>query len=214
MGLKERRERERDEVRTKIMDAARDLFAKEGIEAVSMRKIAEAVEYSPTAIYQHFLDKESLLREICKEDFGNLAGTLNEIAREDDPIKRIEQIGLAYCRFGVAYPNHYRLMFMTPFTKKLDEEEECGKGNPDEDAYAFVKHAVTQGIESGRFREDLTDPDLVTQILWAGVHGMVSLQITKEKDPWLEWSPLEERFAQMTKTLVRGLIRHPAKEFK
>src|SRR5271163_1039847 len=104
MGLKERRERERDGVRAKIMNAARDLFAAEGIEAVSMRKIAEAVEYSPTVIYQHFADKESLLREICRADFATLAEAMAQIAGMADPIERIRQIGMAYGKFGVAYP--------------------------------------------------------------------------------------------------------------
>lgn len=209
MGSKERRERERDEVRTKIMNAARDLFAAEGVEAVSMRKIAEAVEYSPTVIYQHFADKESLLREICRGDFGSLAGTMAEIASVTDPIERIRQIGLAYGKFGAAYPNHYRLMFMTQFHKeKMDEE--CGKGDPDEDAYAFLKQTVIEAIKANRFRDGLTDPELISQTLWAGVHGVVSLQITKGSDPWLEWSPLERRLQLMVDTLLRGLVRNPA----
>src|SRR5215212_10572320 len=69
MGVKERRDRQREDVRTKIMDAARDLFVSEGYDAVSMRKIAEAIEYSPTAIYVHFTDKAALMQELCAHDF-------------------------------------------------------------------------------------------------------------------------------------------------
>lgn len=208
MGSKERRQRERDDVRSKVMGAARDLFAREGVEAVSMRKIADAVEYSPTIIYQHFTDKEALLREICQEDFAALAGTFQEIAQIADPIKRIERIGLAYGQFGLAYPNHYRLMFMTQYHgAKADEPEMCGKGNPDEDAYAFVRQAVTEAIEAGRFRDGMNDPNLIAQILWAGVHGVVSLQITKQDDPWIEWRPIEQRIKLMVDTLVSGLTR-------
>jgi AcrR family transcriptional regulator len=215
MGLKERRERERDEVRTKIMNAARDLFAAEGIEAVSMRKIAEAVEYSPTVIYQHFADKESLFRELCRADFATLAESMAQIAGIADPIERIRQIGMAYGKFGVAYPNHYRLMFMTQFHHDKDNpDEQCGKGDPDEDAYAFVKKTVVEALEGGRFRDGLTDPELISQTLWAGMHGVVSLQITKGNDPWLEWSPLERRLQLMVETLLRGLVRNPAKDLK
>ena len=64
MGVKERRERERSETREKILDTARELFVEEGFDGVSMRKIAERVEYSPTAIYMHFADKEQLFMEI------------------------------------------------------------------------------------------------------------------------------------------------------
>jgi len=190
------------------MSAARDLFASEGVDAVSMRKIADAVEYSPTIIYQHFTDKDALLRKICQEDFASLAGTLIEIARIEDPIERIKRIGVAYCQFGVAYPNHYRLMFMTPYSgARLDESELCekGKGNPEEDAYAFLRQAVLEAIEAKRFRKDLSDPELISQILWAGVHGVVALQITKQSDPWIEWFPFDRRVEEMIDVMITGL---------
>ena len=99
MGINERREREREEVRGKILDAARDLFARDGYEAVTMRKIAEAIEYSPTAIYLHFKDKESLVRELCMGDFDSLARAFQRIAREPDPLERLRKVGLAYADF-------------------------------------------------------------------------------------------------------------------
>ena len=103
------------------MDAARELFAAEGIEAVSMRKIADAVEYSPTIIYQHFADKDALLHELCAGISQPSPHTFAEIARVADPIERIQKIGLAYGRFGIEHPNHYRLMFMTPYHgKRMD----------------------------------------------------------------------------------------------
>ena len=207
MGSKERRQREKDDFRAKIMNAARDLFAAEGIEAVSMRKIADSVEYSPTVIYQHFADKESLLREICRDDFASLAETFGQIAHVPDPIERIEKIGLAYARFGIENPNHYRLMFMTPLHANLPEEKDCGKGNPDQDGYAFLKQTVAEAVTAKKFRDGLNDPELVSQMLWSAVHGLVSLQITKGNDPWLEWRPFELRVKTMLDTLVRGMVR-------
>src|SRR5215469_1136897 len=113
MGVKERREREREETRAKIADAARELFAREGYDAVSMRRIAEAIEYSPTAIYVHFKDKESLFQELCRQDFGKLASVFTKLSQVENPIERIREIGHAYIHFALLYPNHYRLMFMT-----------------------------------------------------------------------------------------------------
>ena len=62
------------------------------------------------------------------------------------------------------------------------------KGNPDEDGYAFLKQAVTEAIAAGRYRNDLTNADLISQVLWAAVHGLVALEITKAKDPGLNGS--------------------------
>jgi AcrR family transcriptional regulator len=207
MGSKERRQRERDDVRAKIMNAARELFVSEGIESVSMRKIADAVEYSPTVIYQYFTDKEGLLHEICTEDFANLAQTFQQLAQIEDPLERIGQIGITYGKFGLAYPNHYRLMFMTPLRAAKDETDACHKGNPDEDAYAFLRQAVVQAIEAKKFRQGVDDPDLVSQVLWAAVHGVVSLQVTKASNDWLQWRPFEQRMNLMLDSLFHGMAR-------
>ncbi|KAA0256290.1 TetR/AcrR family transcriptional regulator [Acidobacteria bacterium ACD] len=206
MGIRERRERERQEVRTKILDAARELFARDGYEAVTMRKVADAVEYSPTAIYLHFPDKETLVRELCLCDFQSLAKALQRIAKEPDPLERLRKSGLAYVDFALAHPNHYRVMFMTPHPLPKGEEDlaALGKGNPEEDAWAFFRGTVAEAISAGRFRPDLTDPDLVAQALWAGVHGVVALHVAKKDDPWVEWRPARKTAALVVDGLLRG----------
>src|SRR5438128_475534 len=100
MGTKERRDRERDELRHKILDAARTLFVEQGYEAVSMRKIADAIEYSPTAIYAHFADKAALMQELCQHDFQSLAHVFHDLAQITDPVDRIRQTGHTYIRFA------------------------------------------------------------------------------------------------------------------
>ena len=207
MGPRERREREREEIRTKILDAARELFVSDGYEAVTMRRIAEKIEYSPTAIYFHFRDKETLLREICDADFLTLAHEIAVVAEIADPVDRLRGIGLAYFRFGMNYPNHYRLMFMTPHPP-LGDEHEIERGNPEEDAYAFLKSIVGQAIAEGRFRGDVTDVDLAAQTMWAGMHGVIALHIAKCNDHWVDWRPLEARAELMNETLLNGLLRH------
>src|SRR4026208_1121175 len=86
MGITERREREREKVRRKILDAARELFENEGYDKVTMRRIAEAIEYSPTTIYLHFEDKDDLVRALCNEDFARLLEALSLIPPAADPI--------------------------------------------------------------------------------------------------------------------------------
>ena len=207
MGPRERREREREEIRTKILDAARELFVAEGYEAVTMRRIADRIEYSPTAIYFHFRDKETLLREICDADFLTLAHEIAVVAQIADPIERLRAIGLAYFRFGMNYPNHYRLMFMTPHPP-LGDDHEIERGNPEEDAYALLKSIVAQAIAEGKFQKGITDVDLAAQTVWAGMHGVIALQIAKGNDNWVDWRPLEQRAELMNETLLNGLLRH------
>jgi len=209
MGSQERREREREEVRTKIMDAARDLFAKEGVEAVSMRKIADAIEYSPTAIYLHFADKDALLEELCAHDFGALAHTFNEAASVKDPIERIRALGLRFMKFGLKYPNHFRFMFMTPakHEKGIPAAQLEKRGDPERDSYAQLLRAVSEAMAAGRFRPELKDENLVAQTFAAAVNGVVALQIGMGSDPWIQWASLEKRMQTMLDAILRGLIR-------
>lgn len=208
MGVKERREREKSETRDKILDAARELFVTEGYEGVSMRKVAEKIEYSPTAIYVHFADKNELFRELCHQDYARLAEVFQSSVMSTDPIERLKQIGAIYTEFGTRYPNHYKFMFMTPHpAHELDDQDREMHGNPEKDAYAFLKWAVQQAIEAGCFRAELRDADLLSQTLWASVHGVISLEIAKGCDKWVEWRPIQDRAQMMLDVTLRGLVR-------
>src|SRR5207237_9162206 len=113
MGPKTRREREREALRQVIMDAARELFVEEGFENVSMRRIAEKIEYSPTTIYLYFEDKLSLLFAICGETFAKLAKRMEIIRKEtDNPVEALKKGCRAYVEFGLKHPNHYKLTFI------------------------------------------------------------------------------------------------------
>jgi AcrR family transcriptional regulator len=209
MGVQERRAREKSETRDKILDAARELFITEGYEGVSMRKLAEKIEYSPTAIYAYFVDKEDLFHQLCHEDFGRLAQVFQSAAMPSDPVARLREIGRVYAEFGIHYPNHYKLMFMTPHPRgEFDDTDNEIKGNPESDAYAFLKYTVEQVIAAGKFREEIANSDLISQTVWAAVHGVVSLQIAKCNDSaWVEWRSMEERTAVMLDSILRGLLK-------
>jgi AcrR family transcriptional regulator len=199
----DRREREKLALRTKILDAARELFAEQGYDAVTMRTIAERIEYTPTAIYYHFKDKDALIRELCDTDYGALSDEFQKIAMVADPIDRLRAMGRAYAQFAFERPNHYRLMFMTP-TPAGDLGPLDRKGKPDQDAYAFLVWTLGQAIEAGRLRPEYRDVDLTAQIAWAAVHGIIALHIAKGKDPWMEWRPLSQAVEAMLDLLIRG----------
>lgn len=207
MGSRERRLREREQTRARILGAARELFARRGYEAVTMREIARQIEYTPTAIYFHFKDKESLLRELCREDFEALATHLHQIGQVADSIERIRRMGLAYVEFGIKHPHHYRLQFMTPSIVSPLNQSGIEKGNPDQDAFAFLQQAVSEAMKAGRFQSEWQDAELLAQTFWAGVHGVVSLSISKAKDSWIAWRPLKKRAKTMVEALLQGALR-------
>ena len=210
MGTHERRDREKQQLRRKILAAARKLFVERGYEAVTMREIARAIEYSPTAIYLHFRDKKAVMDAICDEDFLALAKRFWKIGAIVDPVERIRQAGLAYAEFGLRHPHHYRLMFLAPHPPHCVEDSALEHGNPDQDAYAFLRGAVAEAIAAGRFRRGLDDADLVSQLVWSGIHGLVALLVVKYDEPWIDWRPKKKLVAEMVELTLRGLLRASA----
>jgi AcrR family transcriptional regulator len=206
MGAKERRERDRQETRDRILDAARAMFVKDGVDAVTMRAIAEKIEYTPTAIYHHFEDKHALLRELASHDLRALMQAFQQIGRIEDPIERLRRLGRAYIRFGLEHPSHYRFLFMTPSPDKSAAKK---TKNPEEDAYGFLRQTVADAIASGRLREELADPDEVAVMCWSVSHGIVSLTIVFQDDEWIRWPDPEQTGAAAIDTLVHGLLRGP-----
>lgn len=202
MGTKERRERERQLTRTRILDAAREMFVKDGVEAVTMRAIAEKIEYTPTAIYHHFEDKHALLRELAAHDLGALAQAFRRIGKIADPIERLRALGRAYIRFGLENPSHYRFLFMTPSPGKRKAREK----NLENDAYAFLHRAVSDAIKAGRLRPELSDPDELAVACWSVTHGIVSLTIVfgHQELPWPDPAQAGELAID---GLIRGLLK-------
>jgi AcrR family transcriptional regulator len=210
MGSTERRERERTDTRGRILDAARDMFVERGYEATTMRAIADRVEYTPTAIYHHFRNKEALITELCTLDFRELAGRFNRIEKVPDPLERIARLGEAYVEFAIEHPNHYRLMFMTPRPQVPPHGVEVAHGDPSEDAYALLRLTCAEAIAEGRLRPEFDDPDEVAQMLWGALHGLVSLRIIKSHDPWLDWRDVRQTARHMRQVLMRGIRRDPS----
>jgi AcrR family transcriptional regulator len=211
MTSADRRARERQELHDKILDAARELFATHGYEAVTLRKIAEAIEYTPAAIYGHFQDKDDLIRTLCKRDVDVFSAQLSKLQSVADPVERVRQLGHGYVRFALEHPQHYRLMFMTPNDLEHDEDALQRRGDPHRDGYAFLRLSVQEAIERGRMRELYRDADLAAQTFWAGVHGVASLQITHTSDNWVEWRDIAARTRAMIDGLLDGMTTPAAK---
>jgi len=198
---------ERQQLRTLIIDAARELFVSRGVEAVTMREIAKRIGYSATSIYLHFVDKEALLRAILDTDMLALATSLKEILAIVDPVERMYALGQGYAQFALTHPNHYRLMFMAERTPCNPAESSLQQNNAEQDAYFLLKTVVNDVFVAGHFRDDLQDVDLIAQTIWAGTHGVCSLQINMAEDKWVNWSDISARLQLMHEAMMRGLLK-------
>jgi len=201
LGVKERKARQKKFLRQEILDAASELFVKEGYENVSMRGIADKIEYSPTTIYLYFKDKAELLEQVCHETFARLTQVLVRIQElPGDPVEQLKRGLVAYVKFGLENPHHYRATFMMPIPEGFDEEKYANPDSPGMQAFDFLRRRVYECIAAGKFRK--VDPELVSQTLWAGVHGVTSLLIIHcHGFPWVSTDQL---IHSMVDTLVAG----------
>lgn len=203
-----RRERQREETRARILEAARELFVEKGIAATTMRAIAARIDYTPTAIYHHFRDKDALLEELCTNDFLALAGAFARIDRIDDPIERIRRIGIAYVEFALDNKSQYQFLFMTSSShSSANGMKNLEKNNPEQDAYAFLRASVEEALRRGLFRREFQDADQLAQILWGGLHGIVALHIIKADDDWIQWAEPRATARLAVDVLLRGTRR-------
>lgn len=184
MGVQERRAREKKELRQEILDAARDLFVREGFENVSMRKIAEKIEYSPTTIYLYFQDKADLLDCICEETFARLVRKQTILDHSvSDPLERLRRGLRSYIEFGLKHPNHYKVAFM--MSEPFDDPEHCVRSRAmGQKAFDHLRRDLT--ICSEQHLIEVSDIEATAQVLWATIHGLTSLLIAHPKFEWVE----------------------------
>ena len=175
MGIAERKEKQKQEVRKLILDASMKLFVEEGFEKVSIRKIADLIEYSPTTVYLYFKDKNDNLFELHEMGFRKLAeynATLWEIR---NPLLRLQKMGENYIRFGLENPQFYDLMFIQQAPMKaLDNMIECQWKSGDE-ALNKLKDCLAECMEKNLIMKG--DINAVAMTIWGMVHGLVSLAI-------------------------------------
>ena len=199
MGIQQRKAREKAELRQKIVAAARHLFVSEGYERVSMRKIAERIDYSPTTIYLYFTNKAELLDSVCEETQLRLLSEVERLVDDGlDPLGALKACAEAYARFGLDHPEDYRLMVIL----RPEYEEGLGieEGSVVEKLLGYLNSVVSECMARGQIRKG--DVTLTSQAVWAAVHGAVSLVISYPDFPWAD---REGMVAHVIDTTIAGL---------
>ena len=187
--------------RAEILEAAERIFVECGYEGATIRKIAEDVGVSSTALYMHFRDKSEILLEICRQAFDTLFALNSEVlATELPPLAKARRMTSDYMRFGLENPNAYRLVFCTRPQEASHGAEDVAQelGGRLFDRFTAT---VAAAYEAGQIR---LQPKVAAQTLWAGAHGLVALMITK---PYFDWADREQLTETMLDTLFEGLAK-------
>lgn len=172
MRTSERKLKHREEVRASILEAAEEIVLKEGWEALSIRKIAEAIDYSVPVIYNYFINKEALLREFVKQGFGMLnAILLKTLDLSEDPQAQLKSIGYAYLKFSSDNREYYRLMYGLgiPTCEAMNEIPEL------QTFMEIVTEPINNLIE--HHPEKQMKVRVKFKSFWSTLHGIVSIDI-------------------------------------
>lgn len=189
------------ERRAEILSAAERIFVEHGYEGATIRKIADEVGLSSTALYMHFADKAEILHEICREAFAQLtAGNAALTAQVGTPVERLRKMMRAYVEFGFANPNAYRLIYLT---RPVEAREGAQSAAMEAGSALFrtFEDVVRQAEAAGQLKRGARE---TAQALWAGGHGVVSLMITK---PYFDWAPRDVLVETVMDALFEGLFR-------
>lgn len=175
MGTAERKERDKQEMRRLILQAAKKLFAEEGFEKVNIRRIAQAIEYSVGTIYLYFEDKDEILHALHVEGFEELYRRQQAIFSITDPLERLREHAYIYVNFGLENPDYYHLMFISMSqAKKIEEKQEWKVGNR---TYRVLEDNIRDCLQAGAMADQGISAEAITFATWAIVHGLVSLII-------------------------------------
>jgi AcrR family transcriptional regulator len=186
--------------RAEILEAAERIFVAQGYEGATIRKIADEVGVSSTALYMHFPDKGCILVEICKTTIMQLLTRNAEIAAKPmDPVNRVSQMLDSYMRWGLEHPNAYQLVFSS--VRPVSEVLGDSLADLSARCYDIFSGVVREIAADGRLRAG--DADSAAQVLWSACHGMVALLITR---PDFEWAPQEELLRVTLEGLTHGLV--------
>ncbi len=166
-----RRQREIEALRHRILDAAQEILVTEGYDHLSMRRLADAIEYAPSTLYGYFPDKKSILTAVLDRTTGFLLEALDQAAQTPGPLSRLRMLGRAYVEFALAYPRHYEVVFLLrgPQVPVIDTPAFTA-------AIDHFRRTLAEGVQKGVFRRCAVEE--TAQAYWAACHGLVALLLT------------------------------------
>lgn len=180
MGIAERKEKQKHEIRKMILDASMKLFVEEGFENVTIRKIADIIEYSPTTIYLYFKDKNEIFYSLHEMGFQKMTEANANLQQIKNPLTRLYKMGENYIEFGLANPEFYDIMFIQRAPMKVLEGMENCDWKLGESALHALMATVEECIEKNFIAKG--DVKAVSMAIWGMVHGLVTLQIRDRFD--------------------------------
>lgn len=175
MGVIERKQREKEYLKKRIIDSATKMFIEEGFENTSLRRIASEIEYSPATIYLYFKNKDELFYTIQERAFEKFYLKLDEFGFIKDPMGRLRSVATSYVEFAIANPGLYNLMFV--MANPLNNLESKKDWKPGKECFNLLKTYITACVEKNLIKR--MNADECTILFWSFIHGLSTLYINQ-----------------------------------
>lgn len=202
MGITERRKLEKEIIR-KIIDTANQILVEEGYENLSIRKIANKIEYSPGIIYHYFKDKSEIVTFVVEQGYGRILKSINEVPVDtENPEKTIEQGLRKYIELMLQYPEQFRTVLMNDIKSIQEKVNMLHEGvSKDRKSIQQLCRLVELGIQKGKFRD--MDIELTAQIIWTSTHGLLSRLILEKYIKAAKGKTYRSSFSDSYKWIVK-----------
>jgi len=171
----QRRLRHREESRRIILDAAESLLVERGLDAFSMRRLAQRCGCTAPTLYHYFRDKPSLIHALLEERLRHLVAELRRVSPSQDPGDRVRAMCVSFARFGLRHPSHYRLLAMNRGPDSVDPPA-------GEEARRLLAGPLEALAERGGLAPEAFDA--LRLGLWSLLHGFILLRTTHPDEPW------------------------------
>ncbi|WP_238882050.1 TetR/AcrR family transcriptional regulator [Clostridium sp. YIM B02551] len=180
MSISERRENEKETIKNKIIDAAKEILVEEGFEKLSIRKIANKIEYSPGIIYHYFKDKGEIISVMVGEGYKRILETISKVPLDrENPEKTLEEGLRLYIDLMLKSPEEFKIILMSNIEEVKDKVNILERGiSKERKSLQGLCNLVNLGMETGNFKP--MDVELTAQILWTATHGLISRLILEE----------------------------------
>ena len=186
MTIAARKQREKEDMRSLILDAARKIFLEKGYYQASMRNIAEEIEYSAGTIYLYFKDKDEIFHALHEEGFRRMLEKMQPLEHVTDPFERLKAMGLVYLEFAKNNKDFYDLMFIMQAPIKHEDKEGWQMGHRTLD---YVKNVLRQCQDKGHFKN--LDIEYLSFTIWSTMHGMCALYCRDRCKAYPDIEPLD-----------------------
>jgi AcrR family transcriptional regulator len=203
MGARERRKRESEELKGKILAAAAEVLAEDGYKGLSLRKIAARIEYSPAIIYHYSRDKAEIVSRVVAEGYGRILAQLKAVrVFPEDPVKTFLLAARSYVDLGLQNANLFRAVLLNDIGEASAQVGMLEEGlSKSRESLSLLSGMIGRFVESGKFRP--VEAELSAQVMWSALHGLLTRFIL---EPDVPPSRREKLLRHLIEFLVRGLM--------